>query len=235
MEYQAIRLRNRKHVRFISWVDMLIAVIMVSYFAYKFIFSDLNDVTRPPFSPGKWRGFAEFLFSSICIVYSTQFFIALLLLSSTSRTENVENACVKNQVWICVSHFLCITLAIELFILGFNLIRPGATADQIMTFGIGMGICLFKIAFRLIAEKSVKEYLADIYDVPGVHFSDSMYNSSSRPGSRHDLAQMDLNGEANTYTPYRVRSFDYDYDDEYYFEDDDKDPRDLYYDKYDVV
>lgn len=26
---------------------------MVTYFTYKFLFSDLNDITRPPFSPGK--------------------------------------------------------------------------------------------------------------------------------------------------------------------------------------
>src|SRR5579863_2440918 len=80
---------------------------------------------------------------------------------------------------MCVSHFLLITLGIELFILGFNLIRPGATAAQVITFGIGMGLCLFKIVFRLVAEKSVKAYLRDIYSVPGVHFSDSAYFARS--------------------------------------------------------
>ncbi|CAL8094449.1 unnamed protein product [Orchesella dallaii] len=173
MEYEAIRLRNRKHVRFISWIDMLIAILMIAYFSYKFILSDLNDVTRPPFSPG--RGFAEFLFTSICIVYSTQFFIAVLLLTSTNRSEKLENACVKCQIWICISHFLLTTLATELFILGFNLIRPGATTEQTVTFSIATVICLLKTGFRIFAERSVKEYLRDIYSVPGVQFSDSMY------------------------------------------------------------
>lgn len=95
-----------------------------------------------------------------------------------------------------------------------------------------MGICLFKIVFRLIAEKSVKLYLRDIYNVPGVHFSDSMY--FARPGSRHDLSNMHLNGDVGAYAaPYRVRNdesfnYDFDYDDDYYFEDDEKDPRDLF-------
>jgi hypothetical protein len=148
------------------------------------------------------------------------------------QSENVENACVKCQVWICISHFLLITLAIELFILGFNLIRPGATADQVMTFGIGMGICLFKFVFRIIAEKSVKEYLKDIYNVPGVHLSDSMYFARpSRHSSRNNINAdgEEIDGDLDAYgPPYRIKSFDYDYDDEYYFEDDEeKDPRDF--------
>lgn len=47
----------------------------------------------------------------------------------------------------------------------------------------------------------------------------------------------DLYGGGGLPPVHRV-AFDYDYDDEYYFEDDDKyenNPRTLYYDKYDVV
>ncbi len=106
--------------------------------------------------------------------------------------ENVENACVKNQVWLCVSHFLLITLAIELFILGFNLIRPGATVDQVQTFGIGMGICLFKIVFRFIAEKSVKLYLGDIYSVPGIQFSDDVYFPNPGKNKKYSHNFMDI-------------------------------------------
>jgi len=103
-----------------------------------------------------------------------------------------------------------------------------------MTFGIGMGICLFKTVFRLIAEKSVKDYLKDIYNVPGVHFSDSMYFARPSRHSSHQDINADgdeIDGDLEAYgPPYRIRSFDYAFDDEYYFEDDDdeKDPREFF-------
>lgn len=98
---------------------------------------------------------AKKMYCNFCSLWSNYF-----------QSEKLENACVKCQIWICISHFLLTTLATELFILGFNLIRPGATSEQTVTFSIATVICLLKTGFRIFAERSVKEYLRDIYSVP---------------------------------------------------------------------